>query len=55
MSTIKKGGKKNRKYGRNAADSLRYRNEDRRAKNKARRLRRHIKNFPNDKQSLRCY
>ena len=52
-NVVRKKGKKNRKYGRNANFCLRYRNEDRRAKNKARRLRRHIAKFPNDKQAAR--
>jgi hypothetical protein len=54
MATTKKGGKNNRKYGRNAAAGLRYRNEGRRAKNKARRLRRHIAKFPNDRTAGRA-
>lgn len=33
----RRGGKKNRKHGRNKDFCLRYRNEDRRAKNKARK------------------
>jgi hypothetical protein len=54
MSTTKvarKKGKKNRKFGRNSNFCLRYRNEDRRAKNKARRVRKHVAKFPNDKQA----
>lgn len=46
-----KGGTKNRKYGGNKAFCERYRKEGRREKNKARRLRRHLKKFPKDKQA----
>lgn len=45
----RKGGKKNRKVGRNAAWCLAYRNSGRRERNKARRLRRHLSAFPGDR------
>jgi hypothetical protein len=40
--------KKHRKHGRNAAFCLRYRNEDREAKNKIKKLVRHLSKFSND-------
>jgi len=44
-----KGGKKNRKHGRNKTGCERYRREGRREKNKARRLRRHLRHNPQDR------
>jgi hypothetical protein len=49
-----KGGKKNRKHGRNKKWCERYRAENRRAKNKAKRLARHLKHHPNDRQAARA-
>ena len=49
-----KGSKKNRKYGRNSSRSLsmqRYRAEERQAKNKIRKVKKHLKNNENDKQA----
>ena len=46
-----KGGRKNRKHGRNKKWCTRYELEDRKAKNKAKRLKKHIKKHPNDKQA----
>lgn len=46
-----KGGKKNRKHGRNKAFGERYRREGRREKNKARRLRRHLRHNPQDRMA----
>jgi hypothetical protein len=47
-----KGGKKNRKWGSNKAYCLRYKNEGRQEKNRARRIKRHLKRHPNDLQGL---
>lgn len=55
MAGIKaKGGKKNRKVGRNAKYCERYRAEGRWLKNKLRRLRSHLKRQPNDRQALKA-
>ncbi len=43
-----KGGKKNRKWGRNKKFCERYRIEGRRERNKARKAIRHLKNHPLD-------
>lgn len=43
-----KGGKKQRKYGRNAAYCLAYKNSNRRERNKVKRLKKHLARFPND-------
>lgn len=43
-----KGGKKQRKFGRNKMDCLAYRNENRREKSRVRRIKRHLKRFPMD-------
>ena len=51
QKVARKKGKKNRKFGRNSNFCTRYRAEDRRAKNKVRRVKRHLKRFPNDKQA----
>lgn len=48
MATAKKS-KKDRKWGRNAAYCLSYKNSNRREKNKLRRLAKHLKRFPGDK------
>jgi hypothetical protein len=40
--------KKHRKHGRNKVFCLRYRNEDREAKNKVKKLVRHLAKFSND-------
>ena len=47
--TVRQGGKKNRKHGRMKKKPAykRYLAEDRRAKNKARKLARYMKKFPN--------
>lgn len=53
MAGIKaKGGKKNRKHGRNKKSCERYRLEGRAGKNKTRRLKRHAKRHPNDSQAV---
>ena len=50
MSGIKaKGGKKNRKYGRNRKKCEAYRKAGTREINKRKKLKRRIKRFPNDK------
>lgn len=49
-----KGGKKGRKIGRNAKYCERYRIEGREIKNKRRRLRRHLKRYPDDAQAMRA-
>ena len=46
-----KGGKKNRKHGRNRANCERYRREGRREKNKVRKLRNYVRRNPNDTQA----
>lgn len=46
-----KGGKKNRKFGRNKKWCAKYTLENRKAKNKAIRKVRHLKKHPNDKQA----
>ena len=43
-----KSSKKNRKHGRNTTDCLRYKNEQRCEKNKAKRLVKHLAKFGND-------
>jgi hypothetical protein len=43
-----KGSKKNRKYGRNKKQCEVYRNENKREKNKVKRLLRHLKKYPSD-------
>lgn len=48
MAQKAKQGKKQRKWGRNAAYRLRYKNSHRREQNKARKLRKHLIRFPND-------
>jgi hypothetical protein len=45
---VTRGGKKNRKFSRNKRKCERYRAEGRREKNKAARLRRHMKAHKND-------
>lgn len=46
-------GNKNRKYGRTLrkGHSARYKNENRRNRNKVRKLQRHLKAFPDDAQA----
>jgi hypothetical protein len=46
-----KGGRKNRKYGRNVKFCQKYALENRRAKNKRKKLNRHIAKFPGDTQA----
>ncbi len=48
----RKGGKKNRKWGRNKVSCERYRREDRRAKNKARKQAKHAKRV--ERKALRA-
>lgn len=50
MAEIKKarGGKKNRKVGRNAARCAAYASSHRRETNKLRRLEKHLERFPDD-------
>ena len=43
-----KSSKKNRKYGRNAASCLHYKNTNRREKNKLKKLAKHLARFSND-------
>ena len=43
-----KGGKKTRKYGRNEAKCKRYADRGTREKNKERKLKKHIAEYPND-------
>ena len=52
MSGKKDKGGKNKKYGRNKDWCATYRARQTREKNRVRRLRRHIKNFPNDAQAI---
>lgn len=54
-SGARKKGKKGRKIGRYGKhpSSLRYKGERRWEKNKVRRMRRHVKHFPNDLQAAR--
>lgn len=47
-----KGGKKNRKWASNKEVCTRYRAEGRQEKNRARRIKRHLKQHPNDLQNL---
>lgn len=47
-----KGGKKNRKHDRNLVFCLRYGAENRRKINKIKKVLRHVKKHPNDKQAL---
>lgn len=49
----RRGGKKNRKHGRNKKFCERYFKEGRRESNKGRKLIRHIKKFPNDQEAVR--
>lgn len=49
-----KSGKKNRKWGRNENSCARYRAGGQQEKNRVRRIRRHLKRFPNDRQALRA-
>lgn len=46
------GGKKNRKVGKRKAFCLIYLNENRREKNKVKRIERHMKRFPLDAGAL---
>ena len=58
MATQKKGGKKGRKVGRNEARCKRYRVQNRREKNKLRRMRKHVLRNPEDtaaKEALETY
>lgn len=47
-----KGGKKNRKWGGNKTACERYRLDGRQEKNRERRIKRHLKQHPNDLQNL---
>lgn len=49
-----KSSKKNRKYGRNSAFCLAYKNSNRREKNKVKKLTRHIAAFANDRCAVHC-
>jgi len=49
---VAKGGKKNRKYGRNKPDAIRYKAENRYVRNKKRKLDRHLNRHPKDEQAL---
>ena len=46
-----KGGKKNRKYGNKKPGAIRYMAESRYTRNKTRKLKRHLKLQPHDKQA----
>jgi len=45
---LHKGGKKNRKHGRNKVWCAQYRMRGTRERNKIRKLKRHLKKYPND-------
>lgn len=47
-----KSGKKNRKWGRNKAFCERYRREGRQELNRIRRIKRHLRKYPNDLQAI---
>jgi len=47
-----KGGKRNRKWGSNKVYCARYRAEGTQEKNRARRIARHLKAYPNDIQAM---
>jgi len=49
-----KKGKKNRKWGRNASYCKFYRDAGLQERNRARRIRRHLKRYPGDKQAVRA-
>jgi len=51
----KKGGKKNRKYGRNQNFCTSYKALATELRNKKRKLRRHMKNYPNDLQAAKAF
>lgn len=53
MATAK-GGKKGRKIGRNKICCATYRAENRREKNRIRRIKRHVRKYPNDTQARNC-
>ena len=46
------GGKNNRKYGRNSAFCKMYKDRGTREINKKRKMRRHLKRFPEDTQAI---
>jgi hypothetical protein len=50
-----KGGKKNRKFGRDKIKCERYRRERRREKNKVKKVCKHLKKHPNDFKSKDWY
>ena len=52
MATQSQQGNKNKKYGRNKAKCARYAANHKRERNKVRRIRRHLKQHPNDSQSF---
>jgi hypothetical protein len=54
MAQKAKKTKKQRKFGRNAAFCLRYRNSRRREHNKLRRLKKHLARFPGDAIALKA-
>lgn len=47
MNKVRKGGKKNRKHGRNKAFCVQYRADNREERNRKRRIARHLRNHPN--------
>ena len=49
---VKKGGHKNRKYGRNKPDCERYRSRGVRERNKARKLRKHLQSHCKDSSAV---
>jgi hypothetical protein len=51
----RKTGKKNRKWNRNKLFCQAYRNENRREKNKARKLLRHLRKHSNDNVAVGCF
>lgn len=51
----RKGGKKNRKHGRNKVWCEGYRRRGQRLKNKAKRLRKHLDKYPGDRCAFDAY
>lgn len=49
-----KSSRKNRKHGRNSSWCLRYKNENREAKNKVKKLIKHLAIFENDRCAVHC-
>lgn len=53
--TKAKGGKKNRKLGRNSVACKRYANEGRELKNRLRKMRKHLRRNKTDAQNLAAF